>query len=136
MIDIEKLTPEQREIERERLELANRCRVLDEYIGAYKKELKELLARQAQMICPYKVGDLLREESGRRRLGRVELVLPYGWGTDVKDWKVILRLIKKDGTDSLQTTDVSGYAYTNKRAYAWNGRWAREDADSEVESGA
>ena len=74
----------------------------------HKDTLSKLMDKLAQQLCPHKVGDIIEIE-GYSHTGKmmiVDKITSPSWPT--YEWRVVGRVIKKDGDPSLNSVDFNG----------------------------
>ncbi len=90
-------------------ELNERIATLEGQAREIKEELHPLYQQRAEANCPFKVGDLLVDEKGRRT--RVSRITP-GWaGLDGRFPGMRGRFLRKDGSEGREGELYSWYGW-------------------------
>ena len=84
-----------------------------------EKHIREYEQRRAELLCPYKVGDVLVNDRGER----AQIVAIRRPGIFDKGYGLSGRYIKKDGTP-----------WKNRTASFWSGTWTKEPVQFQGES--
>jgi len=89
--------------------LDKQIKALEEQIDELREKLKNLKQEKAELLCPYRVGEILVDKHGRQ--AKLATIIPSSW----QDYEMIGTFLKKDGTEGKRTGEL----------YSWDG-WKRQ----------